>query len=71
MARSENEKVDQQSKDSFPASDPPASSGIVGPRGSSHPGASPEKDEPEAKPKGRPTDDRHDTETAHHSESQR
>ena len=61
--RKDDAKVDQAAKDSFPASDPPANSGITGPRiaGKSH------KDD-EARRKGTPTDERHATETAYHRE---
>ena len=59
--RTDDAKVDQAAKDSFPASDPPANSGITGPRIA-------RKDD-EARPKGTPTDERHATETANHSES--
>ncbi|HEY1935631.1 MAG TPA: hypothetical protein VGG99_26785 [Acetobacteraceae bacterium] len=52
---------------SFPASDPPANSGIVGPK-RSH--AQPRRGPPhgrddESRPKGTPTDERHAMETAH------
>ncbi|MEJ0018116.1 MAG: hypothetical protein WDN25_16410 [Acetobacteraceae bacterium] len=62
----EDDKQDGVVKDSFPASDPPANSGIVGPRLST-----PTSDhrDPEARPKGTPTDDRHAVETAYHQES--
>jgi hypothetical protein len=55
-------------EDSFPASDPPANSGVVGPRGPHAHGArrgpSHERDD-DHRPKGTPTHDRHATETAH------
>ena len=65
-------KYDKVVEDSFPASDPPASSGIVGPTGTRHPD---EKGRPadtsdDAKAKGRPTDDRHAQETAYHHEGE-
>ena len=53
-------RQDQTVEDSFPASDPPAHTGIVGP------GSGREKGEP----KGRPTSDRHAAETAHVREDQ-
>jgi len=59
--RTDDAKVDQAAKDSFPASDPPAHTGIVGP------GSGRER----AEPKGRPTSDRHDAETAHVREDQK
>ena len=60
-------RQDKAVEDSFPASDPPANSGIVGPR-SGH--APPERQPPhergeDARPTGTPTHDRHATETAH------
>lgn len=64
---SSDRRQDDAVKDSFPASDPPASSGIVGPRGT-HAHAdrpAPHKRDDEARPKGTPTHDRHATETAH------
>ena len=54
-------------EDSFPASDPPSQSGIVGPRvgeENSKRGASHQRDDDD-RPKGTPSDDRHATETAH------
>jgi hypothetical protein len=60
-------------EDSFPASDPPANSGVVGPRGRHVHGAgrgpSHRRDD-EDRPKGTPTDERHATETAHVREDQ-
>jgi hypothetical protein len=61
--RKDDAKVDQASKDSFPASDPPANSGITGPRI-----ARTTRKGNEARPKGTPTDERHATETAYHGE---
>lgn len=64
----DSEKLDRQQddavEDSFPASDPPANSGIAGPEPSDSPagaGTTPE-------PTGTPISDRHGTETAHHEE---
>jgi len=55
-------------EDSFPASDPPASSGITGPR-SGHAQRSgrrpPHERDDQHRPRGTPTDERHATETAH------
>ena len=53
--------------DSFPASDPPASSGIAGPGESDKPAH--QRDTAD-KPTGTPTSDRHAAETAHHDESE-
>lgn len=59
-------EVDKASADSFPASDPPAFSGITGagrlPRGP--------KRKDEDRPTGSPTSDRHATETAHQQENE-
>ncbi len=54
---------DKTLEDSFPASDPPASTGVTGPAGSpdKHPSG---RDQDEI-PTGLPTSDRHATETAH------
>jgi len=46
---------DQAVEDSFPASDPPANSGIVGPRATP---PQPHERHDGARPKGTPTDDR-------------
>jgi hypothetical protein len=48
-------KVDQASKDSFPASDPPATSGITGPR------IARKEYDPDAGAKDAPKDGRHGT----------
>lgn len=62
------EKVDRASEDSFPASDPPSYSGITGP---GEPNKTPPAAKPdEAKPTGRPTSERHKTETAQQDEDQ-
>jgi hypothetical protein len=65
MPSAEHRDLDRRQQkaveDSFPASDPPAHTGIVGP------GSGREK----AEPKGRPTSDRHDAETAHVREDQK
>lgn len=68
MAKKADEaKHDRAVEDSFPASDPPANSGIVGPRGTHHGHVRPasHKRDGESRPKGTPTHDRHATETAH------
>ncbi|WP_428484325.1 hypothetical protein [Rhodopila sp.] len=56
---------DRAVEDTFPASDPPANSGITGAEVPAEP--SDERDV-EAQPTGTPTSDRHATETAHHWE---
>lgn len=61
-----DKRVDQTSEDSFPASDPPAHSGITGP---GKPLAGPHRPD-EERPTGTPTSDRHANETAHQSEDQ-
>ena len=73
MPARQEEEHDKALEDSFPASDPPATSGIVGPKidrseGEARP-ASHERDE-DSRPKGRPTDDRHAAETAHQWEDE-
>jgi len=56
---------DEAIEDSFPASDPPAQSGVVGPRGQhAHGRTAPHKRGDESRPKGTRTDERHATETA-------
>ncbi len=60
-------KRDDALKDTFPASDPPASSGTTGvgrPDKPSH------ERNIEERPTGTPTSDRHATETAHHWEDE-
>ncbi len=59
------DKVDRAAKDSFPASDAPANSGIVGPR---TPQPAPHERDEDARPTGTPTDECDATETAHQSE---
>ena len=59
--RRDDEKQDQAVEDSFPASDPPARSGITGPR-AVRPRLAPHKRDAEARPKGTPTHERHATE---------
>lgn len=63
-----DDEVDRESADSFPASDPPSSSGITG---AGHPAKKPaDRRETASKPTGSPTSDRHATETAHQREDQ-
>jgi hypothetical protein len=54
---------DKTLEDSFPASDPPANSGITGTEKPGQPSGRRTVDEP---PAGTPTPDRRATETAHH-----
>ena len=61
------DKQDKVVEDSFPASDPPANSGITGPR-AARPKPAPYKRDDDARPKGTPNSDRHATETAYHWE---
>ncbi len=61
IERSERDH-DKTLKDSFPASDPPAHSGITG---SEQPEKPPEDGPIEERPTGMPTSDRHAAETAH------
>jgi hypothetical protein len=58
------DKHDGAVEDSFPASDPPANSGVTGPRTTPRPPVSHERDD-DARPKGTPDHDRHATETAY------
>jgi hypothetical protein len=67
--RKDNERHDQAVEDSFPASDPPATSGVVGPR-IAHRGEAPHERNGEARPKGTPTHERHATETAYQWENE-
>ena len=62
----QDRRRDEAVEDSSPASDPPANSGGVGPRGSHpHGRPAPHKRSEDTRPKGTPTHDRHATETAH------
>ncbi len=71
--RTSDQRVDEASADSFPASDPPSHSGITGP---GEPGARPHHPAPshqrgdDARPTGTPNSDRHATETAHQWEDE-
>jgi hypothetical protein len=67
--RKDNERHDQAVEDSFPASDPPATSGVVGPRIASR-GKPPHERDGEARPKGTPTHERHATETVYQWEDE-
>jgi hypothetical protein len=66
--QADDRRHDATVEDSFPASDPPANSGIVGPRGrhAHDTGRAPshQRDD-EERPKGTPSGERHATETAH------
>jgi hypothetical protein len=69
-----DEKQDRAMEDSFPASDPPASTGITGPRVDDPRRArkadpsEPNSRSEDARPKGTPTPERHATESAHQAE---
>ena len=65
--RKDDEKLDRTVEDSFPASDPPANSGIVGPR-AARPPRRPHEPDADSRPKGTPTHKRHATETDHQGE---
>ena len=58
---------DKTLEDSFPASDPPANSGVTGAERPSKPS---DQRDIEEMPTGTPTSDRHATETAHHWEDE-
>jgi hypothetical protein len=64
--RSERDQ-DESLKDSFPASDPPANSGITG---TGKPEAPSNERTIDEQPTGMPTSDRHGTETAHQWENE-
>ena len=59
------DSYDKAIEDSFPASDPPASSGITGPRAVKPRSASHRRDD-DSRPKGTPNLDGQTTETAQH-----
>jgi hypothetical protein len=63
----DDERHDRAVEDSFPASDPPASTGITGPRTRRATQRAPQRDD-ESRPKGTPNHERHTTETAYHRE---
>ena len=58
---------DKTIEDTFPASDPPANSGITG---AGTPDKPSEERDVQERPTGTPTSDRHATETAHHWEDE-
>lgn len=60
-------RQDQVVEDSFPASDPPANSGVTG---AGRPNKPPHERSDHERPTGSPTSDRHATETAHHWEDE-
>jgi hypothetical protein len=64
-------QVDRASADSFPASDPPARTGVTG---AGEPAKKPlpplQGGDADAQPTGTPTSDRNDTETAHQRQDQ-
>ncbi|MEA2740847.1 MAG: hypothetical protein QOH05_4154 [Acetobacteraceae bacterium] len=61
-------KRDETLEDTFPASDPPANSGITG---AGTPDKPPHERGIEERPTGTPTSDRHATETAHQWEDEK
>jgi hypothetical protein len=67
-----DKKHDITVEDSFPASDPPASSGIIGPRGRHHGHVrpAPHRRDDDSRPLGSPTHERHATETAYQWEDE-
>jgi hypothetical protein len=58
---------DKALEDSFPASDPPANSGVTG---AGRPAKPSDERKIEEKPTGTPTSDRYATETVHHREDE-
>jgi hypothetical protein len=68
----DDEKLDRAVEDSFPASDPPANSGITGPRATSPASrrASRERDDGRG-PKGTPTSERNTAEAARQEEREK
>ncbi len=71
VSKEQHEKHDRQQdrvvEDTFPASDPPANSGITGPEPDDKPAT---QGGVEALPTGTPTSDRHEAETAHQGENE-
>lgn len=59
-----DDRHDRTVEDSFPASDPPANTGVTGPRATQRRPA-PHKRDDDSRPKGTPNHDRHVTETAY------
>jgi hypothetical protein len=69
MPNDSERKHDKALKDTFPASDPPANSGITSAGQHDKKPGKPSDEHPiDERPTGTPTSDRHATETAHHSE---
>ncbi len=66
---SENSQ-DKALKDSFPASDPPANSGITGAEPPGSPTKPSQQRDIEEQPTGTPTSDRHGAEIAYHGENE-
>jgi hypothetical protein len=66
-SRRSDEQHDRTVEESFPASDPPASTGITGPRVKDRHRSERGRGE-DARPKGTPTHERHAAETAHQRE---
>lgn len=64
------DRQDRTVEDSFPASDPPANTGITGPR-ARHPRRAPHERDDDTRPKGTPTHERHATETAYQWEHEK
>ncbi len=58
------DRQDRTVEDSFPASDPPANTGVTGPRATQRRPAPHKRDE-DSRPKGTPNHDRHAVETAY------
>jgi len=64
-----DDKLDSTVEDSFPASDPPAHTGVTGPR-AIQPRHAPHKRGDDTRPKGTPNYDRHLVETAYQWENE-
>ena len=75
MPNNTDRRRDEALKDTFPASDPPATSGITGGKSPTDTPKEPSHDRAiHERPTGTPTSDRHATETAHqweHNEQNR
>jgi hypothetical protein len=59
-----DDKHDRAVEGSFPASDPPANTGVTGPR-ATQPRQAPHRRDDDSRPKGTPNHDRHLVETAY------